>query len=296
MNAQLANRLTTGAYLVSFFLFLLGPLVVMGASAFNTPSYPQVWPIEGLTLRWFRELFQDRDMMEGLQTSVIIGICVAGLSVPMALAGALVMTQLLKTSRSYYYFLAVTPVLTPGIVIGIATVVFWRDFTGLIGLRGLLYNGTVLTVLAQSSFVTSYCMLIILSRLQRFDISQEEAALDLGASYPQVFRDVLLPFLRPALLSSALLAFLTSFENYNATTFAILSEKTLTTVLASHVRTGSSPTISALATIIVILTIACALGFELWKRQAQRREAQRRAAERETEAGTGTKPGLVGAA
>lgn len=284
MNADKFNRLVTGFYLLSFFIFLLGPLLVMGASAFNTPSSPQVWPIEGLTLRWFGELFRDREMIEGLKTSVVIGLCVAALSVPMALAGALVMTQLLKTSRSYYYFLAVTPVLTPGIVIGIATVVFWRDFTGLVGLRGLLYNGTVLTVIAQSSFVTSYCMLIILSRLQRFDISQEEAALDLGASYPQVFRDVLLPFLRPALLSSALLAFLTSFENYNATTFAILSEKTLTTVLASHVRTGSSPTISALATIIVTLTIIVALGFEIWKRQAQKRAAIRLKAERDPEA------------
>lgn len=292
MNERTTNRFVTWIYLLSFFVFLLGPLVVMAASAFNTPSYPQVWPIEGFTLRWFGELFRDGDMMEGLRTSVIIGLCVAALSVPMALAGALVMTQLLKTSRSYYYFLAVTPVLTPGIVIGIATVVFWRDFTGLVGLRGLLYNGTVLTVIAQSSFVTSYCMLIILSRLQRFDPSQEEAALDLGASYPQVFRDVLLPFLRPALLSSALLVFLTSFENFNATTFAILSEKTLTTVLASHVRTGSSPTISALATIIVGLTIVAALGFEVWKRQAQKRAAARLQAEHTPE----TKAELTGTA
>jgi spermidine/putrescine transport system permease protein len=82
---------------------------------------------------------------------------------------------------------------------------------------------------------------------------------------------VLLPFLRPALLSSAMLAFLSSFENYNATTFAILADKTLTTVLASRLRMGSSPIISALATVIVALTIAAALAFE-W---AQRREQKR---------------------
>ncbi|WP_349295628.1 ABC transporter permease (plasmid) [Thioclava sp. 'Guangxiensis'] len=272
MNQQKINSALVGIYLVVFFIFLLGPLLVMAVSAFNTPNYPQVWPIEGVTLDWFRELLHDQEMLEGLRTSVIIGISVSILSVAMGLAGALVMTQLFGTSRAYYYFFVVAPVLIPGIVLGIATVVFWRDFTGLLGLRSLLYNGTVLTILAQSSFVSSYCMLIILARLQRFDMSQEEAALDLGASYPQVFRDVLLPYLRPAILSSMMLGFLTSFENYNATTFAILADKTLTTVLASRVRMGSSPTISALATVIVVLTIIAALMFEWVKRREQTRQ------------------------
>lgn len=279
MKEHFLNRWIAAAYLVSFFVFLLGPLAVMGVSAFNTPEYPQIWPIEGLTLRWFHELAADRAMLEGLRHSVIIGLAVVALAVPMGLAGALVMAQLFRSSRSFYYFLVVAPVLTPGIVIGIATVVFWRDFSGFVGLRWLFYNGTVLTVLAQSSFIASYCMLIILARLQRFDRAQEEAALDLGASYPQVIRDVLLPFLRPAILSSAMLAFLSSFENYNATTFAILADKTLTTVLASHVRMGSSPTISALATVIVGLTILAALVYEWLRRREdrRRRSAQRNA-------------------
>ncbi|MBT9385384.1 ABC transporter permease [Pseudooceanicola sp. CBS1P-1] len=283
MNAQKINSALVSLYLVLFFLFLLGPLLVMAVSAFNTPSYPQVWPIRGVTLNWFVQLFHDKEMLEGLRTSVVIGVSVSILSVAMGLAGALVMTQLFGTSRAYYYFLVVAPVLIPGIVLGIATVVFWRDFTGLLGLRSLLYNGTVLTILAQSSFVSSYCMLIILARLQRFDVSQEEAALDLGASYPQVFRDVLLPYLRPAILSSAMLGFLTSFENYNATTFAILADKTLTTVLASRVRMGSSPVISALATVIVVLTILAALMFEWVKRREQRRQWSREKEARESE-------------
>ncbi len=57
MKPDTLTRFGTGVYLVSFFTFLLGPLLVMGISAFNTPAYPQVWPIEGTTLRWFGELF-----------------------------------------------------------------------------------------------------------------------------------------------------------------------------------------------------------------------------------------------
>ncbi len=284
MKSDLLTRIVVPLYLVLFFTFLLGPLVVMGVSAFNTPAYPQVWPIEGVTLRWFGELLTDREMIEGLQTSLIIGIAVVCLSVPMGLAGAIVMTQLFASARSFYYFIVVAPILTPGIVIGIETVVFWRDFSGLTGLRSLIYNGKILTILAQSSFVSSYCMLIIMARLQRFDRAQEEAALDLGASYPQVFRDILLPFLRPAILSSAMLAFLTSFENYTATTFAILADKTMTTVLAGRVRMGSSPEISALATIIVILTIVGALTFEAIKRKQDRQLAFARKAARDEEA------------
>ena len=221
-------------------------------------------------------------MIYGLQNSLRIGFFVVLLSVPLGLAGAIVMQQVYARARGFYYLVVVSPVLTPGVIIGISTVIFWRDFTGLTNTR-FLYDGTVLTVLGQSSFIAAYCMLIILSRLQRFDPSLEEAALDLGASRPQVFWHVLLPFLRPALLSASVLAFLSSFENYNTTTFAILADKTLTTVLAGRVRQGSTPAISALAVAIIAVTVLGAVVFEVLKRREDsRHEAElRRAAEAE---------------
>ncbi len=271
------QRVMFALYTVVFFLYLLGPLAVMGVSAFNTPQYPQVWPVEGLTLDWFAALFADQDMMTGLKMSLWIGLLVVGISVPIGLAGAIIMTQIQPRVRSLYYLVVVSPVLTPGIIIGISTVVFWRQFTGQTGTR-FLYDGVVLTVLGQASFISAYCMLIILARLQRFDRSQEEAALDLGASYPQVFRHILLPFLKPALASAAVLAFLSSFENYNTTTFAILSDKTLTTVLAGRVRQGSTPAISALAVVIVAVTVIGAIAYEVYKRRADAAAARRQRA------------------
>ncbi|WP_425105887.1 ABC transporter permease [Ancylobacter sp.] len=276
------QRVMFALYTVIFFLYLLGPLAVMGVSAFNTPQYPQVWPIDGLTLDWFAALFADQDMMTGLKMSLWIGVLVVCISVPIGLAGAIIMTQIQPRVRSLYYLVVVSPVLTPGIIIGISTVVFWRQFTGQTGTR-FLYDGVVLTVLGQASFISAYCMLIILARLQRFDRSQEEAALDLGASYPQVFRHILLPFLKPALASAAVLAFLSSFENYNTTTFAILSDKTLTTVLAGRVRQGSTPAISALAVVIVAVTVVGAIAFEIYKRRADAAAARRQRAALEAE-------------
>jgi spermidine/putrescine transport system permease protein len=273
VNAAAMTRAALAVYLVLFFAFLFGPLLVMGVSAFNTPSYPQAWPIEGFTLDWFVKLFQDQTVMTGLRNSFFIGLMVVALSVPLGLAAALVMTQMYARARGLYYFVVVSPVLTPGVIIGVSTVIFWKDVTGWTGMKSL-FNGFFLATLGQSTFISSYCLLIFLARLQRYDRTQEEAALDLGASRSQVFLHILLPYLRPAVISAAVIAFLSSFENYNTTTFAILAEETLTTVLAGRVRQGMTPSISALAVIIIAITCAAALVYE-GVRAAERRKPRR---------------------
>jgi spermidine/putrescine transport system permease protein len=277
MSAQLVWKLMLGFYIAMFFGFLFGPLAIMGVTAFNTPDYPQVWPFEGFTLDWFVKLAGDRNLTEGLINSVFIGAFVVALSVPLGLAGAIVVTQIYSPARSLYYLVVVSPILTPGVIIGISTVIFWKDVADLSGAQSL-FNGIFLATLGQATFISAYCMLIFLARLQRYDRAQEEAALDLGASQTQVFFDILLPFLRPAIFSAAVIAFLSSFENYNTTTFAILANKTLTTVLAGRVRAGTTPAISALAVVIIGVTVAGALAYEIVKRAELRREAARAAA------------------
>ena len=266
-------------YILLFFLYLFGPLAVMSVTAFNTPSYPQALPFEGFTLDWFVKLWNDRAMMEGLTNSFIIGAGVVALSVPIGLAAAIIMNQIYHRARGLFYLVTVSPVLTPGVIIGISTVIFWKDFLSLTDVtKELFYTGIVLTIFGQSSFIAAYCLLIIMARLQRFDRAQEEAALDLGASYPQVFWHVLLPFLKPALVSAGVIAFLSSFENYNTTTFAILADKTLVTVLAGQVRQGTTPALSALAVIIIGISLAGAITYEFMKRREE--AAAERARER----------------
>ena len=280
MSSSLIWRAMMGFYITLFFGFLFGPLIVMGMSAFNTPQYPQAYPIEGLTLEWFGVLFSDRGLMEGLWNSLIIGAMVVALSVPLGLAGALVMTQMYSRARSLYYVVVVSPVLTPGVILGISTVIFWRDVADWIG-SDRVYNGMFLSTLGQSTYISAYCMLIFMSRLQRYDRGQEEAALDLGASPTQVFFHILLPYLKPAVISAAVIAFLSSFENDNTTTFAILADKTLTTVLAGRVRQGTTPAISALAVVIIAVSIIGAILFEIARRtEANREEARGDAAEK----------------
>ncbi|WP_374655628.1 ABC transporter permease [Dongia sp.] len=286
MSSKFVMKGMIGFYIALFFLYLFGPLMVMGITAFNTPSYPQAYPFEAFTLDWFVKLWNHRAMMEGLRNSIIIGLGVVAISVPVGLAASIIMSQIYHRARSLYYLITISPLLTPGVIIGISTVIFWKDVLGLTEVtKAVFYKGMILAILGQASFVSAYCLLIFMARLTRFDRSQEEAALDLGASYPQVFWHILLPFLKPAVVSAFVIGFLSSFENYNTTTFAILADKTLVTVLAGEVRQGTTPALSALAVIIIGVSLLGAIVYEVLKRREQMRaeRAQREAmiAERE---------------
>ena len=264
-----------GGYLLLFLAYLFGPLVIMSITAFNSSAFPRISPWECLTFEWFVRLFQDQRLMQGLRSSVMIGIGVVLLAVAMGLAGALFITQVSHRARSGTYALFITPILIPGVVLGIATVLFWDRAAQLFGMDygGLFYDGLFLTVLGQSSFIASYCMLVFLARLQRFDYQLMDAAFDLGASNAQAFRRILLPFLKPAIGGAAVIAFLASFENYNTTVFTISFYNTFTVEVAQKVRLGIDPSISALAVIIIFLSLVVALLNEARQSHTKRRLA-----------------------
>ena len=262
-------KVTLLVYLVIFFGYLLGPLLIMGVTAFNSPGFPRAAPFECFTFEWFRTLYNDQRIVTSLKNSAIVGAGTVSLSLLLGLAGALVLTQIWPKLRATYYTVVIAPILIPGVVLGISTLVFWGRLNTMLGLPddGFLRNGIFLTMLGQSTFIASYCMLVFIARLQRFDQGQMEAALDLGATHTQAFRKILLPFLRPAFGSAAVIAFLASFENYNTTTFTFGTYPTLTIELAQKVRYGINPSISALAVIIVGITVVAALAHEAYKRR-----------------------------
>ena len=272
MTSAGVMRIAVGLYILLFFAYLFGPLVVMSVTAFNSSEFPSVSPWNCVTGEWFDVLVKDKHLMGGLRSSLFVGIGVVLLAVPIGLAASLLITQLQKRARSIAYTVTISPILVPGVVLGISTLVFWERIDRVVlGVEdGFFYGGYFMTIIGQSTFIAAYAMLVFLARLQRFDPGLEEAALDLGATQVQVFRKILLPFLKPAIASAAVLAFLASFENYNTTVFTIVSESTLTTVLASKVRYGINPSISALAVIIIVLTLLGAVVHEYLKRKEEK--------------------------
>jgi spermidine/putrescine transport system permease protein len=134
-------------------------------------------------------------------------------------------------------------------------------------------------VLGQSSFISAYCMLLFMARLQRFDPTLEEAALDLGATPLRVFWTITLPYMRPAILSAVALSFFQSIENYNTTVFTIGSDITFTMFIVGKVRKGVQPDTNALAFVLVVATIVGGIVYEIVRRREVRRaEARARAA------------------
>ncbi|AUR02160.1 ABC-type spermidine/putrescine transport system, permease component II [Phaeobacter inhibens] len=289
-------HLSVWFYLAIFFAYLLGPLVIMSVTAFNSPGFPQATPWECLTFEWFSALFQDERILNGIKNSILVGAGTVVLSVAMGLAGALMLTQIWPKLRATYYTVIIAPILIPGVVIGISTLVFWDRINRMVGLGAdsFLSNGLFLTIIGQSTFIASYCMLVLVARLQRYDMALTEAALDLGATHAQAFRKVLLPFMKPAIASAAVLAFLASFENYNTTTFTFGEYPTLTIELAQKVRYGITPAISALAFIIVVLTVFAALFNEATIRRRELVAAARKdATVEELESGRLRLPGFL---
>ena len=290
MKSQYLLKFFLGVYIFIFLMYLFGPLIIMSLTSFNSAEFPAVTPWECFSWRWFQEgkiaydgqhlagLSTDWRLHDGLINSFIIGLGVVMLAVPIGMAASIVLTQVHSRLRTIFYSVSIMPVLFPGVIIGISTVVLW-DRIATIGGEGFISdigrNGIFLTILGQTCFISTYCFLIFVARLQRFDQTQEEAALDLGANQTQVFFKILIPYLMPAIASSAVIAFLASFENYNTTVFSILSDQTLTTVIASKVRLGISPAISALALVIITLTIIAAVVYEVLRRREDRKKKER---------------------
>lgn len=247
-------------YLVLFFAYMFLPLLFMVAAAFNASPTPSVTDWQGFTLRWFAELPGDARFVQGLLNSLAIAVGVIVFAIPLGLSGAFILTRLQSRGTTALYTLLVSPILMPGIVLGVTTMIFWRDYFG-------VQAGLFTAMVAQTSFIASYCMLLFMARLQRQDRVLEEAALDLGASPVMVFRRITLPFLMPTIATACVIAFLQSIENYNTTFFAIGGDWTLVTEIGARMRFGLSPMINAIGVIFVAITIVAAITHVVLKRR-----------------------------
>ncbi|KAF0116188.1 MAG: putative spermidine/putrescine transport system permease componentof ATP-transporter system [Rhodobacteraceae bacterium] len=284
---MIRNRAILGQiYFGLFVLYLLVPLVVMAGAAFNDSKLPTVAPWKGFTWRWFGDLWADQVMWGAFLNSILVALAVVAVAVPIGTAAAIVLNSISGKVRATLYGFMVAPVLAPGLVIGISTVLFWNQLGNTMGAPGTwpFGRGLHLATLGQVSYIAAYVMLLVLARLQSFDPGLEEAALDLGASHGQVLRRILLPHLFPAIAASAAIAFFQSIENFNVTLFTKANETTLTVYVFSQVRSGITPKINALAFLLILLTLVLALAYEANRRRKARIEAEREAEARRAEA------------
>jgi len=252
------------AYIAVFLIYLVAPLVAAGVFAFNDSMFPML-PWKGFTLGWFFGnsgeqigMFHDPRLLDGLLNSAEIGLMVAALSVLLGTCNAFLFERCDFPGKRFLYIVMIIPLVIPGVILGISILLLasmvanWASNSLNIELD-LLRPGVFLIVLGQASFLTTITSLVIAARLGKFDISLEEAALNLGASRFRALRTVTLPYLMPALVSAFIVAFLVSFENFNTTVMLVGSKAPLTiTMYDRMVRVGSTPVLNAVSFFLMI--------------------------------------------
>lgn len=277
MKAQYINKLQLflyRLYLAIFFLYLLSPLILVVILAFNDSSYPSL-PWRGFTLRWFRELFTDTRLLISIWNSLRVAVVVSVVSVFVGTVTSFALVRHNFPGKNLFYALALGPIVTPGVILGVSLLIGIsnvEDFAYALQEQGnilgswliaiyktKLFPGLGGVVLGQASFIISFVILTVSARLKKFDIALEEAAMDLGASrFGAVWR-ITVPFLKPALFASSILAFLLSFDNFNTTIFLVGNESTLPIHIFSMLRFGITPKINAISVILIAVTVI--LGF-----------------------------------
>jgi spermidine/putrescine transport system permease protein len=267
------SRISTGACAAAFFVFLFVPLLVVAVFAFNNANYPAP-PWRGATLDWFLGggaggrvgLFADGPLLRSIGTSVVVALWVTLLSVIVGTINAFLLERAQFRGKSLFSLLMLAPLVIPGVILGISILAFASrlaqfadDVWGLDA--DFLRPGLPLVVAGQFAYIVSIATLTISARLSRFDATLEEAAFNLGASRAAVLRTVTLPYLRPAMLGAAALAFLMSFENFNTTLMLVGSDPPLTIMMYGRMREGASPVLNAVSLLLMVASALMALAF-----------------------------------
>jgi spermidine/putrescine transport system permease protein len=263
-------RAATVLYAGAFLIFLFLPLVIVAVFAFNDAPYPAP-PWHGFTLDWFlgnaatgrTGLFADQELLGSIWTSCIVALWVTALSVAVGTANAFLMERARFPGKGTLSLLMLTPLVIPGVILGISILAFASRLADLgsdvFGVElDFLRPGLPLVVLGQFSYIVAIATLTISARLKRFDRSLEDAALNLGASQPAVLWHITLPYLRPALIGSAAIAFLMSFENFNTTLMLVGSDSPLTIMMYGRMREGATPVLNAVSLFLMLASAAIA--------------------------------------
>jgi len=264
-------RAATAFYVAAFLVFLFLPLVIVAVFAFNDAPYPAP-PWHGFTLDWFLGneaagrigLFRDQELLGSIWTSSVVALWVTALSVAVGTANAFLMERAQFPGKGALSMLMLTPLVIPGVILGISILAFASRVadlcSDLFGIESdFLRPGLPLVVLGQFSYIAAIATLTISARLKRFDRTLEDAALNLGASHPAVLWTITLPYLRPALIGSAAIAFLMSFENFNTTLMLVGTDSPLTIMMYGRMREGATPVLNAVSLFLMLASAALAL-------------------------------------
>ncbi len=247
MKVRAASGISWFVFIVVVVVFLTLPLLLVVLFSFNVSALTS-FPLTGFTLDWYVRLFAYESFWPALRASMIIGIVVSILSVVTGTLAALGLVRMRERHASLLIAALSAPMMLPALIIGVALLSYFVRFLDLpLGLHTVVLGHLVI--------IQPFVVAIIYSRLASFDWTLVENARDLGASPFRAFLTITLPIVQPTIVGAALIALSISLDDFVITFFTIGSGNTLPTLVWGFVRTSLDPSINAIASLLILLSI-----------------------------------------
>lgn len=233
-------------YMGLIFLFLYAPIIVLAVFSFNESKSRGNWT--GFSLKWYVELFQDGDIRSAFYYTISIALISAVVSTILGTIAAIGINSMKGRMKSIMLNINYLPVVNPDIVTGISLMILYVSFNIDFGFKTMLISHIV--------FNTPYVILSILPKLKQMDVNMTEAAMDLGATPMYALRKVIIPEIKPGIITGFLMAFTLSIDDFIISYFTKGEGVTnLSIVIYSMARRGVKPTINALSTIMLTVVL-----------------------------------------
>ena len=232
--------LTTFVFMVYFFMYL--PVISLLANSCNSSTMASIW--EGFTLKWYAQIISSSEVRYAFFNSIFIASCSTVLSV---LLGTMLVLGTIKNKKSFLDALFYPNIFTPDIVLALAILNIFKFLEIPCGFVSLIIGHTAIGLI--------FVIPLIKTKLNELDSCLVEASLDLGANYWYTTKKILLPLLKPAILTASLMTFTLSLDDFFISFFCAGPEiQTLSLYVFSRLRTQSSPSLSALSTIMILIS------------------------------------------
>lgn len=248
------------AYLLIMFAFLYTPILVLIVFSFNEGKTRGSW--EGFSLIWYETLMQDQEILSAVRNTFFVALVATLCATFIGTLGALGIDQMRSSSKLRILALNQIPVVNPDIVMAVGLMVLYRSLRMDFGLLTL--------TLSHIAFLVPYVVLSVLPKLKQMPRALPEAAMDLGASPRQTLWKVIIPEIRPGILSGALIAFTLSIDDFVISFFTTGNGvETVSTIVYSMARRGINPTINALSTIMFAVMLILLVGVNLLTKRGE---------------------------
>ena len=257
------------------YLFLYIPIVALVLYSFNDSSVPNVW--QGFTVKWYRALASDRELLDGLWLSLKIAFVTATSSVVLGTLAAFALVKYRRFGgRTLFAGMVAAPLVMPEVIIGLSLLLMLVSVQRALGFPE---RGMVTIWLGHLLLGMAYATVVVQARLETLNVQLEEAAMDLGARPWQVFHLVTLPMIAQALVSAWLLTFTLSLDDVVLSAFLSgPGSTTMPLVIFSRARLGLNPSVNAVATLIVLAVSIGVVAASWWIARQERRRASEMAA------------------